>query len=596
MSDKLTDYRRADAPLPDRNRLWPLYGAGFDNLGRDGRPIDVPMPAALRAAGTGPDELLVRHDACGLCFSDVKVIRAGDDHPRIYRNMQTDPVVLGHEVTLTVVGVGERLRDEYRVGDRFVVQADIYVDGVGMAYGYEIQGGLSQYSVIDHRVLDSDAGNCLVAIAPSTGYAESALTEPWTCVLTAYNLAYRTGLKPGGTAWVIGATQGPSRATPHYTISAGFDEASHPGRLLLTDVPADFARWLRARAEALGVEVIEVPNVAAPPPPLPSPGRGGAGGGVDDIVLLGADPDLIEGTSSHLARFGTFAIIADQPLPRPVNVDVGRVHYDRWLYVGGLGPDVARAYNSPPVRSELKPGGRAWFVGAGGPMGRMHVQRAIEAAEVADRRRSEVVFCTARTDRRLRVVESTYRPDAEARGITFTCVSRADAAAYERALEAVGAAGFDDIVVLAPAASALAEAADYVAPGGVINVFAGLARGTLVPLDLSDVYLRGVRIIGHSGLTIEGMRRTVRLVESGQLSPNRLVAAVGSLGAAHDGLRAVSEAAFPGKIVIYPHIKDLPLTPLPELKDRLPSVYARLKDGREWTREAEEELLRVMLP
>jgi len=92
------------------------------------------------------------------------------------------------------------------------------------------------------------------------------------------------------------------------------------------------------------------------------------------------------------------------------------------------------------------------------------------------------------------------------------------------------------------------------------------------------------------------MRRTVRLVESGQLSPNRLVAVVGSLGAARDGLRAVRDAAFPGKIVIYPHIKDLPLTLLPELRDRLPSVYARLKDGREWTREAEEELLRLMLP
>jgi len=28
----------------------------------------------------------------------------------------------------------------------------------------------------------------------------------------------------------------------------------------------------------------------------------------------------------------------------------------------------------------------------------------------------------------------------------------------------------------------------------------------------------------------------------------------------------------------------------------LPTVYAKLKDGREWTTEAEAELLRVMLP
>jgi threonine dehydrogenase-like Zn-dependent dehydrogenase len=583
MSDKLTDYRRADAPLPDRNVLWPLYGAGFETGGGDWRPIDVPMPQY------GPDELLVRHDAVGLCFSDVKVIRAGQDHPRVYRDMRQHPVVLGHEVTMTVVGVGEDLRDGYRVGDRFLMQADIYVDGVNLAYGYAIQGGLSRYNVIDQRVLNGDDGSYLLPVPPGTGYAEIALTEPWTCVMTAYNLAYRTGLRPGGTTWIIGTTHHAPRTTPRYTISAGFDETSHPSRLFLTNVPADFARWLRTRAEVLGVEIIEVGDVATSPS-LPSPGRGGGGGGVDDIILLGADPDLIEATSPHLARFGVFAIIADAPLPRKVNVDVGRVHYNRWLYVGGPGPDVARAYTDPPVRSELKPGGRAWFVGAGGPMGRMHVQRAIEAPGGP-----KTILCTARTDRRLRVVESIYRPDAEARSIAFTCVSQADGAAYGQALGTVGATGFDDVVVLAPAASAVAEAAAYVAPGGVLNVFAGLPRGTMAALDLSDVYLRRVRIIGHSGLTTDDMRRALRLVGSGRLSPNRLVAAIGSLNAARDGLRAVGEAVFPGKIVIFPHIKDLPLTPLPDLKDRLPAVYAKLKDGREWTAEAEEELLRVML-
>jgi threonine dehydrogenase-like Zn-dependent dehydrogenase len=582
MPARLADYRRGDAPLPGRNRIWPLYGAGFDSLGHAGRPIEVPMPQC------GPDELQVRHDACGLCFSDVKVIRAGEAHPRIYRDMRRDPVVLGHEVTMTVVGVGEDLRDEYRVGDRFLIQADIYVDGVNLAYGYMIQGGLSQYGVIDQRVLNGDAGNYLLPVQPGTGYAEIALTEPWACVVAAYRLAYRTGLKPGGTTWVIGTPSVLGRGEG-YTISAGFDEAAHPSRLLLTDVPADFARWLRARAQALGVEVIDVGDVTAPPPP-PSPAEGGAGGEVDDIVLLGADADVIEAASPRLARFGILAIVADAPLSRQVDVDIGRVHYNRWLYVGGSGPDIARVYSDVPVRSELKPGGRAWFIGAGGPMGRMHVQRAVEAPDGP-----RAILCTAQTDRRLRVIESIYRADAEARGIAFTCVSKADGAAYDRALETVGAQGFDDIVVLAPAAGAVAEAAAYIAPGGVINVFAGLARGTTVRLDLSDVYLKGVRIIGHSGSTLGDMRLTLEQVEAGRLSPNRLVAAVGSLGAARDGLRAVSDAVFPGKIVIYPHIRDLPLTPLADLRDRLPDVYAELKDGREWTREAEEALLRAML-
>ena len=34
MTDKLADYRQAETPLPQRNRLWPLYGAGLSVWGR----------------------------------------------------------------------------------------------------------------------------------------------------------------------------------------------------------------------------------------------------------------------------------------------------------------------------------------------------------------------------------------------------------------------------------------------------------------------------------------------------------------------------------------------------------------------------------
>jgi hypothetical protein len=55
------------------------------------------------------------------------------------------------------------------------------------------------------------------------------------------------------------------------------------------------------------------------------------------------------------------------------------------------------------------------------------------------------------------------------------------------------------------------------------------------------------------------------------------------------------DTSFPGKVVIYPHIKEMPLTSLPNLRETMPTVHARLKDGREWTVEAEDEFLRLML-
>jgi hypothetical protein len=74
------------------------------------------------------------------------------------------------------------------------------------------------------------------------------------------------------------------------------------------------------------------------------------------------------------------------------------------------------------------------------------------------------------------------------------------------------------------------------------------------------------------------------------------VAAVGSLSAANAGLKAVKEASLAGKVVIYPNIKELPLTTLAGFKDTLPNVYALLNERGEWTKAAEEEFLRQMLP
>ncbi len=569
MSDKLAQYRRGEQ-VKGPNRLWPLYAAGLENLGVDGQPIEVPMPQF------GPDELLVRHDACGLCFSDVKVIRLGQEHPRIFRDIKKEPVVLGHEVTLTVLGVGENLRGQYKIGDRFIVQAEIYVKGINYAYGYMLQGGLSKYSVIDQRILNGDDGNYLLPVQPETGYAESALTEPWACVIAAYGLKYRTGLKKGGTTWIIGTSDSDACT---YTISQGFDEISAPARVLLTNVPAEFEQWLKERAQKLGVQVIAVPNLDQPPVE-----KG------DDIVVLGADADIVEKVSPRLAQFAILAVLADKPFARPLSVDVGRVHYDRWLYVGSTSSDVAAAYSEVPARAKLKPGGSAWFVGAGGPMGRMHVQRAIQLADGP-----KTIVCTDVSDLRLDDLCVSFREEAEAKGIEFICLNPTHKEEYQAAMARFKAQGFDDIVVLAPIPAVISDAATYVGPNGVMNIFAGVARGTMAKLDLSDLYLKNARFFGHSASSIADLRLMLHQAESGELSPNRSVAAIGSLSAARDGMKALMDTTYPGKVVIFPNIKEMPLTALTDLKDKMPTVYAKLKDGREWTVEAEREFLNIML-
>ncbi len=568
MTDKLTLYQSAMGEIPDRYLLWPLYGAGLENMGVDGKPILVPL------RDIKDNELLVRHDACGLCFSDVKVINQGQNHPRIFRDMKKEPVVLGHEVSMTVMKVGDKLRDRYKVGDKLIIEADIYINGVSVAYGYSLQGGLSQYSIIDDRVLNTDTGDNLIHIKKETGYAEGALVEPWACVVAAYRLTYRTSIKNGGTLWVIGAG-----GNAPYTISNGFDEESHPAKLYMTNVPSAFGSWLKERAKSTGTEVVEITNFDDVPKES-----------VDDIVLLGADADLIEKASPYLGQFGMFAVIADKPMTRKVSVDVGRIHYMRWGYIGSQEADIAQAYQRHPIRSALKPGGTAWFVGAGGPIGRMHVQRAIQLQD-----HPATIVATDVSDFRLKDLYDSFSEEAKAKGIEFICLNPTQKETYEKGMARFFASGFDDVIVLAPIAAVISDAASHLAPHGVMNVFAGVGKGTMAEIDLSNLYLKNERYIGHSGSNMEDMLITLRQTESGELSPNRAVAAIGSIHAARDGMQAVKDQVYPGKVVIYLHIKELPLTTLAELKDKFPTVYAKLKNGREWTNEAEAEFLRLML-
>ena len=142
-NDPLAAYQQARAPLPDTYQRWHLYGAGLENVGRDGEPESVPLerPAA--------DQILVRHDACGICYSDIKIITLGANHPRLVgRDLARDPVVMGHEVALTIIEAGTNHRNTFQPGQRFIVQADIYYGGMNLAYGYALRGGMSQYGLI----------------------------------------------------------------------------------------------------------------------------------------------------------------------------------------------------------------------------------------------------------------------------------------------------------------------------------------------------------------------------------------------------------------------------------------------------------------
>ena len=576
MRDILQAYKQVSYALPERILTWHLYGAGMDNFGRDGKPEELPMPKY------GPGELLVRIDAVGICFSDIKVINQGNKHPRVTgRDLVKDPVILGHEASITVVGIGEKLAGKFEIGQRFIVQADVFFGGKSMAYGYVLPGAQTQYGVIGKEILEGDEGCYLLPIADSTGYAEAALSEPWACVVASYRITRRPSIKPGGVLWIIGAPGDDG----DYSLNLN----ASPKLVLATDLNWPILDQLKFWSEAGRFELSQTPPFAS----LDLESLAAQHGGFDDIIVLGADADIIERAASFLAKHGMMNLVASKPLARPVKIDVGKVHYQNHAYVGTTSRHMGDAYEPIRVPSELRPGGAAWFIGAGGPMGQMHVQRAVEMENGPAR-----ILATDIDTARLDSVRQRFAPIAARREIELLAVdpnemSKKD---FDRLLnEFTGGRGFDDIVVLAPVAVLIEQALSYLAEQGLMNIFAGVPIGTIASLDLTGVYARQVRFVGSSGSRISDLKDTLEAAESGRLSTNTSVAAVGGIEASWDGMLAAKEGRFPGKIVIYPQIRGLELTALQDLSDRLPNVYAKLTDGMFWNREAEEELLRSML-
>ena len=560
-------YRAGRTPVPGSQLAWELTGTGLGSFGRDGRPTTIPV------ARPGPRELLCRIDAAGLCFSDIKILTLGSAHPRIAgRDLKTDPVIMGHEVALTVVEVGEERKGEYQVGDRFVVQADIFYQGQGLAFGYALPGALEQFVLIGKEILEGDEGTYLIRVKPETGYAEAALSEPWACVERSYRASHRTTLAPGGRAFVAVAPGTHTAGLTWGRLSVG----PWPEHALVTRlVPADLRTPLEAAAET--IEEVACPMCAA-----------GSGQQFDDMILIGDfDPEAIEACGKALAKGGVLCLIRTTPVPRKVDLDVGRIHYDDTHYLGAAGPDISEGYASRD--SDVKPGGKAWFIGAGGPMGQMHVQRACEAVNGP-----ALIVATDVDTARLATLPERYGAAAAETGTRLICLNPKDLSpkGFEARLRELAPEGFDDIVCLAPVPALIGGAMDHIGPEGVLSIFAGVGRGTIANLDLTPVFARRARMTGTSGSAISDLEFTLHKTERCELSPNRSVAAIGGMVAAHEGLEAVKSGAFAGKIVIYPQIPDLRLTPLEKLKDVLPEVAAKLGPGDTWTREAEAELVR----
>jgi threonine dehydrogenase-like Zn-dependent dehydrogenase len=530
----------------------------------------VPLP--------GPHQVVVQMEACGLCFSDTKLLHAFSSHPRksvVLSGLDAGvlaeipsyvpeglPTVPGHEPVGRIVAAGDQVR-RHRVGERCLIQTDyrqLTTVAENAAFGYNFEGGLQQYVVLDERVIIEPGTNerFLIPVGEEPSASAVALVEPWACVEASYVYRERRQPLPGGRLLLV------ADAAHRVSGIAALIEQAGPARVtaVLADTPQQQAVTAAFPAVAMATDIAALPRQS-----------------YDDIVYFGADAGRIEALQDLLAFQGIINIVTGGvSIGRPIALDIGRVHYDLTRWIGTSGQSTGDGYTAIPADGELRAGDRMAVIGAAGPMGLMHVVRAASAGW-----KGLSITALDIDEARLEHLGRAAGQIARSRGVGLEIVNSASSKV---------APGFSYIALMVPAPPLVGEAVALAGPGGRINIFAGFASGTRARVDLDSYLERHCYLLGTSGSGIPDMKAVLHKLESGELDTNISLDAVAGFEGVADALAAIEGRTAAGKIMVYPSLPELGLVRLAELGARFPSVAAALDDGR-WTKEAEQELLRV---
>jgi len=208
----------------------------------DVRIEEIPVPEI------GSGEVLMKIHTCGICGTDLKKIHTGS---------HSAPRVFGHEMSGTIVKVGEGVTD-FKPGDRVMsfhhipcgtcyycrkqtfAQCETYKKvGATTGFGEPSGGGFAEYI----RVMDWIVRRGLVHLPDDIPFEQAAWIEP---VNTCYKAIELLDLKPDETVLVIG--QGPigillaalaKRKTPYVLTSDLYSERHKIAAMYGLDHPLD---------------------------------------------------------------------------------------------------------------------------------------------------------------------------------------------------------------------------------------------------------------------------------------------------------------------------------------------------------------------
>jgi len=291
------------------------------------------------------DEILAQVISDSICMSSYKAAIQGKDHKRVPDDVETNPVIIGHEFCGIILEAGKKWQHKFKPGQKFTIQPALNYKGslAAPGYSYRYIGGDATYIIIPNEVMEM---NCLLEYN-GEAYFYGSLAEPMSCIIGAFHASYHT--VPGKYVHNMGIVEGGNMAILAGAGPMGLgaiDYAIHndrkPRLLVVTDI--DQARLKRAseiitveEAARNGVTLIYVntsgmDNVAEYLISLTD------GKGYDDVFVFAPVRSVVEIGDAILARDGCLNFFAGPTDPNfSAQINFYNVHYASTHVVGTSG-------------------------------------------------------------------------------------------------------------------------------------------------------------------------------------------------------------------------------------------------------------------
>jgi threonine dehydrogenase-like Zn-dependent dehydrogenase len=429
-------------------------------------PDELVLNTSKEVVLPGRCQILCRVEVVGLCFSDLKLLKQFSSHVRkgkivsgIEQNILSQipsyvpgdaPTVPGHETVVRIAAVGPDVQN-FKPGGRYLVQTDyrwLCTAGSNAAFGYNFEGALQEYVLMDERIITSPKGDSMLIPVPEGLSASAiALVEPWACVEHAYASKERQSLKMNGQMLVIADVE--LEEAVFRNLFNRYDRPSQITWLSQSAAPTGFSVAIKKAAR---ISELEDANY-------------------DDVIYFGSVAETVEALFAKVAAHGLLNIVlCGGKFGRDVVTMVGRVHYAGIRIIGTAGTEPAESMENIPENGEIRPGDTINVIGAGGPMGMMHVIRnicqpvegiGIFAGDVDQTRLDALTKIAAPLARKNRVELNSYDP------------------AKDEITEA-----FNYTILMAPIPDLVTASLHSAADRGIINIFAGIPATVTAKLDL----------------------------------------------------------------------------------------------------------------